>query len=208
MRVFKFISTIAKPVIIFFTILLVILTLATPSFAQLASDQYYESNTDRPGSDIRVFEVDPLPPNTFGGKEEICRGNCDREANCQSWTYVKPGVQGPKARCYLKKGIPQANSNNCCTSGVTTREVEFNTDRPGFDYKNLDLTLSGLVSLPGKGPNYNTCKSACENDSKCSAWTYSQRYRTKICWLKSKIPAANTNPNTISGVVSRPPVLN
>jgi hypothetical protein len=31
---------------------------------------------------------------------------------------VKPGVQGKKARCYLKDRTPAKYKSNCCVSGV------------------------------------------------------------------------------------------
>jgi hypothetical protein len=40
------------------------------------------------------------------------------DAQCRAYTYVKPGFQSSKARCWLKKGIPQAKPNNCCVSGI------------------------------------------------------------------------------------------
>lgn len=70
-----------------------------------------EPNTDRPGMDIRDFDL-------AGADPELCRQACDRETRCRAWTYVKPGVQGPSARCWLKNGVPPARRNNDCTSGV------------------------------------------------------------------------------------------
>jgi hypothetical protein len=31
-----------------------------------------------------------------------CRQACEAEAQCKAYTYVYPGVQGPKGQCYLK----------------------------------------------------------------------------------------------------------
>ena len=33
---------------------------------------------------------------------EDCETACEDDTKCAAWTYVKPGVQGPHARCYLK----------------------------------------------------------------------------------------------------------
>ncbi len=47
-----------------------------------------------------------------------CKAACDGESRGRAWTYVKPGVQGPEARCWLKHRVPGANRGNCCVSGV------------------------------------------------------------------------------------------
>jgi len=69
-----------------------------------------ENNTDRPGSDYSKFN--PTSP-------EDCRSECLRQRDrCKAWTFVRPGVQGARAQCYLKNAVPKAYPNNCCISGV------------------------------------------------------------------------------------------
>lgn len=70
-----------------------------------------EPNFDRPGTDFRNFDMASDDP-------WVCESACNGDRRCKSWTYVKPGVQGPKARCWLKAGIPPMRSNACCTSGI------------------------------------------------------------------------------------------
>ena len=71
----------------------------------------WEPNTDRPGSDYRSFDQpSPVP--------ESCRDACWREPQCRAFTYVRPGVQGPNARCWLKNAVPPARPNECCLSGA------------------------------------------------------------------------------------------
>ncbi|MBF0481530.1 MAG: PAN domain-containing protein [Desulfovibrionaceae bacterium] len=70
-----------------------------------------ESDTDRPGGDYVDFD---LP----SARYELCRDACARDANCRAYTYVKPGIQGPNARCWLKSSVPPAASRDCCVSGV------------------------------------------------------------------------------------------
>jgi sphingomyelin phosphodiesterase len=70
-----------------------------------------ESDTNRPGQDYKNFELDTPDPS-------LCQKACADDPDCQAYTYVKPGIQGAKARCWLKKGVPTAQSNNCCVSGV------------------------------------------------------------------------------------------
>jgi hypothetical protein len=71
----------------------------------------FEVNVDRSGYDFQNFDL-PEP------RPEMCREACLRERQCQAFTYVNPGVQGPRARCWLKMSVPPPTPNNCCISGV------------------------------------------------------------------------------------------
>jgi 1-phosphatidylinositol phosphodiesterase len=71
----------------------------------------WEPNTDRPGGDYRGFDLAAPRP-------ELCRDACWGDARCRAFTYVRPGAQGPNARCALKSVVPPARSNDCCLSGV------------------------------------------------------------------------------------------
>ena len=51
----------------------------------------------------------------------MCRQACLEDERCRAYTYVKPGVQGPKARCYFKDPAPAATADACCVSGVKQR---------------------------------------------------------------------------------------
>jgi hypothetical protein len=46
-----------------------------------------------------------------------CQAMCDQASYCRGWTWVKPGVQGPKAVCYLKAVLKPARRSDCCISG-------------------------------------------------------------------------------------------
>jgi PAN domain len=70
-----------------------------------------EQGVDRPGYDYQNFDL-PQP------RPHLCKEACERDAGCQAFTYVHPGVQGPNARCWLKNSAPQAVPNTCCISGV------------------------------------------------------------------------------------------
>jgi len=75
------------------------------------NDVSWEPGTDRPGSDYRNFTLANDQPG-------LCARQCEQERRCRAYTYVKPGVQGAKARCWLKDAVPQPVSNDCCVSGV------------------------------------------------------------------------------------------
>ncbi|MCW5201035.1 PAN domain-containing protein, partial [Desulfobulbus sp. F4] len=70
-----------------------------------------EYDTNRPGSDYRDFDLSSPNPG-------LCMNSCNADTNCKAWTYVKPGVQGSKARCWLKNDIPDSVPGSCCVSGV------------------------------------------------------------------------------------------
>ena len=70
-----------------------------------------EMSRDRPGGDYHSFTMD-------WGSELQCQDACIRDTRCRAWTYVNPGIQGPKGRCWLKSIQPAAVRNDCCISGV------------------------------------------------------------------------------------------
>lgn len=70
-----------------------------------------ELDTDRPGHNLRVLDLEKADPS-------LCAKECGADAKCLAYTYVGPGWQGPKARCWLKSAIPPAKPNPCCISGV------------------------------------------------------------------------------------------
>ena len=70
-----------------------------------------EDNTDRPGGDYRTVPLLQRLP-------EICQSSCRGDERCKAWTYVRPGVQGPFALCYLKDQTPAPRPSGCCVSGL------------------------------------------------------------------------------------------
>jgi hypothetical protein len=68
-----------------------------------------EAATNRFGSDYRSLDAPDA---------RKCQAACAGEAQCKAWTWVKPGVQGPSAKCWLKNAVPAVSKNDCCTSGV------------------------------------------------------------------------------------------
>ena len=69
------------------------------------------ANIDRPGGDYTSFDLNGTYPSD-------CRDACAKDGKCQAWTYVRPGVQGPKARCWLKSTVPAPVNNTCCISEI------------------------------------------------------------------------------------------
>jgi PAN domain-containing protein len=69
-----------------------------------------ELSTDRPDSDIRSGFDSPDPPS--------CETACRDEPACQAYTWVRAGIQGPTAKCWLKNTKPATVSSTCCVSGV------------------------------------------------------------------------------------------
>ena len=81
-------------------------------FPFLCFAQNMEIDTDRPGMNYKSFDLPSPDP-------KICENACKEDSkNCKAWTYVKPGMQGTKARCWLKSGTPSPMKNPSCISGV------------------------------------------------------------------------------------------
>ncbi len=68
-------------------------------------------NTNLFGSDYRNFVMS-------SDNWSLCQNACKADQRCLAWTAVHPGIQGSKARCWLKSRIPQARANPCCISGI------------------------------------------------------------------------------------------
>jgi PAN domain/Trypsin len=166
-----------------------------------------ENNTNRAFSDYRRFELDGRTP-------EVCQSACRSDTeNCRAWAYVRPGVQGPKALCYLKNAVPPAVPDRCCISGVEPKRFdrfrqsggvapakpaisapEENTDRPGSDFERYLMD------------DAHPCRAACVGDQRCQAWTFVRagiQGPTGVCYLKRPAPAPVRNTCCVSGTVTR-----
>jgi hypothetical protein len=83
----------------------------TGSTAQMSER---EDGKDRRGGDYLCFDVriDHI---------EDCETDCKADMKCAAWTYVKPAVISPNARCCMKSVVPAASDNTCCVSGTKIR---------------------------------------------------------------------------------------
>src|SRR3954470_9435182 len=71
----------------------------------------FEDDVNRLGYDYASFELEAPDP-------QLCQTACEKDVKCRAYTYVKPGYQGPPARCWLKSTIPQGTAHECCVSGA------------------------------------------------------------------------------------------
>lgn len=95
-------------------VLVIVLACLMPSLLKAQSGGF-EYNTDRPGRDYRDIDLSRPDPS-------LCRDLCAGDPQCKAYTYVKPGVQGSSARCWLKSSVPDAVRSDCCVSGVKEGE--------------------------------------------------------------------------------------
>jgi hypothetical protein len=72
----------------------------------------HEFGIDRVGGDLRNIET------AADANGASCAASCKAEPRCRAWTYVRPGYQGPAARCYLKSRVTPPRRKPCCVSGV------------------------------------------------------------------------------------------
>ena len=151
-----------------------------------------ENDTNRPGSDYRDFDIQADP--------NACRTACWNDSACRAYTYVKPGVQGQNAHCWLKNAVPNPSGSNCCVSGYKTSGgsdtsgLEVNINRRGGDYSDFEL----------RSNNPYDCRQACSNDARCASFTYvrpSYFGQYSHCFLKSNVPDGAQDSCCISGVL-------
>lgn len=70
--------------------------------------------------------------------------------------------------------------------------VELGVDRPGADYFSVEI-----------GADFNICKTMCEDDARCQAYTYVHpgvQGPSAVCWLKSAAPPPQASGCCYSGV--------
>lgn len=103
----------------------------------------FEYDIDRPGSDYRNFELTSPDP-------ALCSAQCAQEGQCQAWTYVKPGVQGTLARCWLKDRVPSpVPGATFAISGVKGGATQ--PGPPGNFAGRWDVILYGVVIFTQDG---------------------------------------------------------
>lgn len=81
-------------------------------FRKPPPNESWEFSVDRPGSDLSAGQ------DLVRDDPALCATACAANGSCRAWTYVKPGVQGPNPRCWLKNAVPGARANDCCVSGL------------------------------------------------------------------------------------------
>jgi hypothetical protein len=164
-----------------------ILMLLMSSFSALAVD-----GTNLPGRDYASFDAPSAA---------VCRSTCGGESRCQAYTWVKPGIQGPSGRCWLKASLPAIVKDACCDSAprkfISARDLQAENavNRPGSDFKNFNTD------------NWATCRNACAGEEICASWTYVRpgvQGPTGRCWLKNIVARPVPDKNCISGVKFKP----
>lgn len=93
------------------TIAFVLAAVVTDAQTLGPSPDIVAGGVDRPGGDYHSFDLSKAEPNA-------CRSSCSGDGRCVAWTYVKPNIQGPNARCWLKDVVPKPIAASCCHSGV------------------------------------------------------------------------------------------
>jgi hypothetical protein len=78
-----------------------------------------EDRINRPGSDFKNFDTD-------GWK--TCETACAQNEICASWTYVRPGIQGPRGRCWLKNRVARPVADPNTVSGVKFKPASVRID--------------------------------------------------------------------------------
>ncbi len=102
----------------------------------------FEVNVDRPGQDYSDFDLEINDPGQ-------CYQACQDDGQCKAWTYVKPDVQGPNARCWLKWSIPDKVTDECCVSGINLTLID-NSSRANEDTLTLRLAVADGEDAPSE----------------------------------------------------------
>ena len=89
----------------------VVMLSAPPIFAQEQLGPEYEGWGLSGGETLRYF-ASPSP--------QACRSDCESNAQCQAYTWVKPGgyQPGDGPVCYLMRSYGGSSQHSCCISGT------------------------------------------------------------------------------------------
>lgn len=74
------------------------------------NSETFMAGVDMPGND---YSNKPISGNAVD-----CQNICNADGSCLAWTWVKPGVQGPQAMCWLKNAVPPSRQNPNTISGI------------------------------------------------------------------------------------------
>ncbi len=98
-----------------------LLTAGIVLLAGLTGYQYWlltrwnlEINTDRIGADYNNMYISQPDP-------DLCKQICAVDEQCQAFTYVRPGLEGDRARCYFKNGVPSPTPREGRNSSIRPR---------------------------------------------------------------------------------------
>ena len=161
-----------------------------------------ENGFDRLGGDYKDYDL-PSPD------AKQCSGDCLSDPQCKAYTYVGPGIQGPKARCWLKNSFRTRTPQSAMVSGVkvyiggNTKHISWggafqdsfhaDQDRKGSDYK---------PGFPVANANIGQCMDICATTQQCRAFTFVSpgiQGKDAMCWLKDSVPSPSTNSCCASG---------
>lgn len=157
-----------------------------------------EMGIDHPGNDLTVFALSAPDPG-------LCRQACDQNEQCETWTFVKPGVLQADAVCALKSPIAPAQADQNVISGIKGQtsyatgggaRVE-NVMGIGMDLPGGDLGVG--ETLESSDPAL--CAQRCEAHDECQSWTFGRPAgpnQPAVCWLKHTVPNPVVNARTIS----------
>jgi serine/threonine protein kinase len=97
------------------------LTVGILLLAGLTGYQYWlltrwnlELDTDRIGFDYNNMYISKPDP-------DLCKQICAVDEQCQAFTYVRPGLEGDRARCYFKNGVPSPTPREGRNSSIRPR---------------------------------------------------------------------------------------
>ena len=83
------------------------------------ADLRAEDQINRPGWDFKNFETDSW---------KTCEAACAENEICASWTYARPGADGPRGRCWLKNRVGRPVADAKRISGVKYKPASVRFD--------------------------------------------------------------------------------
>gem|GEM_PF-3512149 len=132
-----------------------------------------------------------------------CADYCRKNPKCIAYTYSPTTTVCWQSEVRTEGqsftgGDPAAEYENGVFSAVR-RGHEYNSDRPGGDYRHFDYPYfyTGAPDIVGL-----KCQAACNSEDACKAWAVSHNSdtQTNTCWLKSSTQVRTNSIGVTSGL--------
>lgn len=143
-----------------------------------------ERGYDYRGGDYRSFRSSGV---------SRCKDDCRDDRRCKAYTFNLE-----TETCYLKDRVGNYQSNRDTVTGIKSDTGggrpwggDHLTEEDGYDYRGGDYNSFDTSGV-------SACKSACQRDDRCTAYTYNRR--TDRCYLKDRIGEYQRNSDTVTGV--------
>jgi PAN domain-containing protein len=105
----------------------------------------FNFNFNAYGYDLFGNDIGAVP----AANADACAAACNANSNCVAWTWVRAGLKGPGAVCFLKNPAPAPSFNSVCKTNVDCLSGLKRSD--GWCGESPNRNAPGSTSVLGQG---------------------------------------------------------